>query len=264
MPAGEACRLIADGALVLDAREPELQATERFPGAVPAAWWWFTEADPPFQGCLLRDDAALGARLRGLGVDDGVPVVSVADARGGWGEDGRMAWTLRALGHGRAVAVDGGLAALRAEGLAEVPPATASAGFTVRRRAELVATRAWLKANLERPGLVVLNVRTAEEFAGGATPHGEARGGHLPGARHLLFKDLLRADGTLRPRDRVEASLGLGDGADEVIAYCTGGTRSAWVTAVLHDLGLRARNFAGSMWEWSAGDPARYPLVTSR
>jgi thiosulfate/3-mercaptopyruvate sulfurtransferase len=33
------------------------------------------------------------------------------------------------------------------------------------------------------------------------------------------------------------------------------------VTTVLNDLGLRARNFAGSMWDWSAGDPGEYPLV---
>ena len=47
----------------------------------------------------------------------------------------------------------------------------------------------------------------------------------------------------------------------KVVAYCTGGVRSGWVTAVLNDLGIPARIYAGSMWEWAAGDPAERPLV---
>jgi thiosulfate/3-mercaptopyruvate sulfurtransferase len=46
-----------------------------------------------------------------------------------------------------------------------------------------------------------------------------------------------------------------------VITYCTGGVRSAWVAAVLVDLGYEdVRNFAGSTWQWSAGPASKYPL----
>ena len=47
----------------------------------------------------------------------------------------------------------------------------------------------------------------------------------------------------------------------EIIAYCTGGVRSAWVIVVLQHLGYsEARNYAGSMWEWSAMPEASHPL----
>jgi thiosulfate/3-mercaptopyruvate sulfurtransferase len=44
-----------------------------------------------------------------------------------------------------------------------------------------------------------------------------------------------------------------------VIAYCTGGARSALLSELLRAEGIDARNYDGSMWEWSA-DAAR-PLV---
>ncbi len=58
------------------------------------------------------------------------------------------------------------------------------------------------------------------------------------------------------------ATLGVSDGS-EVVSYCTGGIRSGFVTAVLNNAGLKARNYAGSMWEWSAQPAEEFPLVTS-
>jgi thiosulfate/3-mercaptopyruvate sulfurtransferase len=38
----------------------------------------------------------------------------------------------------------------------------------------------------------------------------------------------------------------------EVVCYCTGGVRSAWVYFVLKVVGYpRVRNYPGSWWEWS-------------
>jgi thiosulfate/3-mercaptopyruvate sulfurtransferase len=47
----------------------------------------------------------------------------------------------------------------------------------------------------------------------------------------------------------------------QVVAYCTGGVRSAWLVAVLAELGYQnVANYAGSMWEWSAQSADEYPL----
>ena len=56
-----------------------------------------------------------------------------------------------------------------------------------------------------RSGGVVLDVRTQEEWQG-ATPYFESRGGHIPGAVHLEWRELLDATGKLDPevaRERV-------------------------------------------------------------
>jgi thiosulfate/3-mercaptopyruvate sulfurtransferase len=269
LPAGEALAAIErEAALVLDAREPWLRAAEPAPpGAAPVDWAAFADPTPGAGGRLLDDDAELGRRLRALGVRAGRPVVALGDPLRGWGEDGRVAWTLRALGHGAAFAVDGGLPALlRAAGGPPAPaPADPPGDFVVSRRPDLVATREGLRAALAagRPGVAVLDGREPREFAG-ATPYGESRGGHVPGARHLWYRELMAPDGTVLPPERVRArlaALGVGEGA-EVVAYCTLGLRAGWLAAVLNGLGYRARNYAGSMAEWSAGDPALHPLAT--
>jgi len=100
----------------------------------------------------------------------------------------------------------------------------------------------------------------------GCVPYGEVRGGHIPGARHLYFKDLVDAEGRVLAGEALAARLGdLGvTKTTKVVAYCTGGIRSGYVTAVLRDAGIDARNYAGSMWEWAASPAAEYPLETSR
>jgi thiosulfate/3-mercaptopyruvate sulfurtransferase len=261
--AEEAGRLIAAGALVLDARGERLKRADPVSGAVPVLWQQFVAAEPPASGQLLADEAELTARLRAVGVRAGTPVVVLGDPLRGWGEDGRIVWMLRSLGHDRAVAVDGGLPALRAVGLP--PPATPHlpGDFVIARRPELAIGRDELKGLLGRADVVILDARSPAEYAG-AVRHGEPRGGHLPGAVSLHFRELIGEDGRILPPERLAARLAaLGVGPEtEVATYCTGGVRSAWLAMVLNDLGIGARNYPGSIWEWAASDPREFPLVT--
>ncbi len=260
----EAQALIEAGALVLDARAERLRWWAPVAGAVPVQWDWFTEPEAPGQGRLLADDGLLSQRLQELGVRAAVPVVVLGDPVRGWAEDGRVVWMLRALGHDGAVVVDGGLPALVAAGLPKIAAPVGPGDFTVARRAALEITAEELRARLGQSGLVVLDAREPREYAG-QSPYGESRGGHVPGAKSLPHRSLLAEDGMLLPPGVLRARLAeLGIGPDsEVVAYCTGGVRSGWVTTVLNDLGIHARNYAGSMWEWAAGDPAMYPLTTA-
>ena len=101
----------------------------------------------------------------------------------------------------------------------------------------------------------LLDVRTPLEFAG-ATPHGEARGGHVPGARSAWWLRLFDARGRLRPPSEVRGlfeAWGVRDDAPSV-AYCTGGVRSGFVVMVAHALGYPMANHDASMWGWSADD----------
>ncbi len=98
----------------------------------------------------------------------------------------------------------------------------------------------------------ILDVRTAAEWVG--TDLRAARGGHIPGARHRCFVDLLTDEGTFRPVDEM-LSLIRASGADpaEVRAtYCQGGVRAALVWFVLHELAGfdQVRSYAGSWEEW--------------
>ncbi|MEL6333489.1 MAG: rhodanese-like domain-containing protein, partial [Cyanobacteria bacterium J06626_26] len=191
------------------------------------------------------------------------PVVVFADPPGGWGEDGRIVWMLRTLGHSQVVMVDGGFDALVAAGVSgqqgkHVPT---PGDFVVDRNGTWEIQRDELKQQLTQDNLVVIDTREAREFAG-KTPYGEQRGGHVPGAIHLYFKEFLRQDGTLLPVSEIREKLsGAGITPEtQVVVYCTGGIRSGWLAAVLVTLGYQVKNYAGSMWEWSAAPATGYPL----
>ena len=259
---GCARRLIAAGALVLDARPDGMRAASPLPGACAADWRRFSRVEPALRGRLLDDDAELTARLRAIGVCAGVPIVVVADPPRGWGEDGRIVWMLRALGHADAALVDGGIAALCAEGQPAIAPRPMRGDFVVARDERHAMECEALRRRLGATDLAILDSRSAAEFAG-ATPHGESRGGHIPGARHLPYGALMGGDGRLLTPSQIRKQLADAGVHDEmeIVTYCTGGVRSAWLAAVLIRLGYRARNFAGSIWEWSAAPAATHPLV---
>jgi thiosulfate/3-mercaptopyruvate sulfurtransferase len=102
-----------------------------------------------------------------------------------------------------------------------------------------------LAQRLGEPDLVLLDVRTLEEYEGSGGYACDPRQGHIPGARHVPILELL----ALRPdevRDRVEVPEG-----GEVVAYCHSGGRSALAVSILRAAGLVARNYEGSWHDWS-------------
>jgi thiosulfate/3-mercaptopyruvate sulfurtransferase len=204
----------------------------------------------------LPDDLEKLARaLATLSVDDERPVLVCGSARKGWGEEGRVAWMLRYLGHGAVAILDGGCEAWREAGRAfteEVTPVTA-ATFTARPQDSLRALTREVLAALNDESIKLLDVRTREEF-NGATPYFSSRGGHIPTAANIPFRLFMSDQGLVRERQAVEAllaSAGLAKGR-RVIVYCTGGVRSGFVAEVLRDLGVEAANYDASFWEWSA------------
>lgn len=259
--ADQARRLIAAGAVVLDNRDPKLSAKDPLPNAVPLVWPQLTYPKVPEKGKLLDDDAALTKVLQGAGAAKDKPVIAIADPINGWGEDGRITWALRTLGHPGAVFVDGGYQALVKGGIPTITAPKTPGDFVVARTTAWEVKRDDVKANIGKPGVVILDTREPREYEG-KTPYGESRSGHVPGAKHIWYKDLIGTDGHLLPKDKLAERLkGLGvDKNTEVIAYCTGGIRSGFFTSTLTDAGYKIRNYAGSMWDWSSADPAQYPL----
>ena len=259
--ATEAKTLIDQGATLLDARGKQWFGLNQVPGSVPVEWQTFSPQNKTQKGNLLNNNAALNQKLQALGISKDRPVVVFANPAQGWGEEGRIVWMLRTLGHPQAVIVDGGYAALAKVTLA--PPSNPPPGdFVIHRDPAWQIQHETLKAGLGKPNQVIIDTRTPQEYAG-ATPYGEQRRGHIPGAINLHFRSLLTPQGILLPRAQILAKLQtLGITPDtEIVAYCTGGIRSGWLTVVLADLGFQVKNYAGSMWEWSAESAQEYPLT---
>jgi thiosulfate/3-mercaptopyruvate sulfurtransferase len=152
-------------------------------------------------------------------------------------------------GHPRVAVLVGGLAAWGDDvevGPVELQPVKTA----LEPRLDALPTRDELARRLDDPSLVLLDVRTPEEFSGRAGYPCDPRQGHIPGARRVGVEELYGAPGRPRPADEVRALVDLPEGA-EVVAYCHSGSRSARATLALRAAGLRARNYAGSWHEWS-------------
>jgi thiosulfate/3-mercaptopyruvate sulfurtransferase len=105
-----------------------------------------------------------------------------------------------------------------------------------------------LARRLGEPGLVVVDVRSAAEFAGLSGAPCDPRQGHIPGALHVDVNDLMSRDA-----DAVRELVGLPAGS-EIVTYCHSGSRSAIAAMVLRAAGFEARNYTGSWHEWSRDD----------
>lgn len=245
-------------AVVLDARPGDLRALTPIAHARALDWQEISERDDPLRGALLSDLDALSRRLQDLGVSADRDVVVLGDPRLDWGESGRIVWSLRALGHERVALVDGGapafIASMGEDTTLGEPPTPGD--FIAAPTDELDVDGSTLRDVLDGASadLVLLDTRETREYRG-ETPYGESRGGHVPGAVHVYFKELLDSDGFLLSAEATRALLaerGVSPD-DDIVAYCTGGVRSAFVVIALRHHGFgRVRNYSASMWEWSS------------
>ena len=115
-----------------------------------------------------------------------------------------------------------------------------------------VVDQAYVKTNLGKPGVVLVDVR-AEEIYNGKSPRQGIPGGHIPGAINFPLSNLTKADAA----DAL-AKAGITKDA-EVIVYCNTGNQSGtFAGKLVEQFGFdpaKVKNYRGSVTDW-AKDPA--------
>ena len=97
---------------------------------------------------------------------------------------------------------------------------------------------------------VVIDVRTAEEFAGLTRVSNAYGSGRIKGAVNVDRNLVVDSDGELLPQDEI-ALLYEFIGSRKAIVYCHGGIRSAIIRDILVDLGFETYHYDGSWIDWS-------------
>jgi thiosulfate/3-mercaptopyruvate sulfurtransferase len=172
-------------------------------------------------------------------------------------------WYLKLFAHEDVRLLDGGRQKWIDEGreLTIKLPAPAPAVYTAGPVDESIRVRRdEVLARLDDPGVVLVDVRSPQEFAGeliappGYEQEGASRAGHIPGARSIPWATAVRDDGTFRDLEELREIYAAGGVTPdkEVRAYCRIGERSAHTWFVLRELlGYDSvRNYDGSWTEW--------------
>jgi thiosulfate/3-mercaptopyruvate sulfurtransferase len=229
--------------VVGDVRGPNAHARGHIAGSRPLV----LGSPPPMSDADMLAALApeVGLRLRRHGVtgDERLVLYDRGDGVGAM----PAAQMAELAGHPRVAVLLGGVAAWPGEleiGRVELHPVKT----TYEPRFDAVPTRDELAGRLGDSALMILDVRSAEEFAGKRGYPCDPRQGRIPGARHVPVEELFAGPGQPLPPDQVRARVG---DPEEIVAYCHSGSRSALATLALRAAGFRARNYAGSWHEWS-------------
>ena len=251
-------RLGEPGLVIVDVRGKAAYAFGgHIPGAVHTTWHEYSDPSAAAKGLLNPDTAAIEAKIQALGINNDSEVVIYSNPFDNWGDEGRMFWMMEYLGHTNLKILDGGWVKWVKEqrryehGTVSPKPGT----FRASLNPDVAITKEELKAIVRRPHpeTMIADARSLEEYAGKEVS-GIPRPGHIPGAVSVPWNLFLNPDGTVKELDVIGKQLdekGLHPSHD-VVCYCTGGVRSAWLYVVLKLAGYsKLRNYAGSWWEWS-------------
>jgi thiosulfate/3-mercaptopyruvate sulfurtransferase len=183
---------------------------------------------------------ALGQR----GISDDSPIVIYDE----W--TGQLAaltfWVLRYVGHTNVRILHGGWALWRASGgaITRDVPQVAPVEYRPHTNQGARATAEWIMENASRPNVLLLDVRTPDEY----------RMGHIPNAVNLSYDmSLDLRTQTFKDADVLKAQLQAAGVTPEkeIVTYCAAGSRSAHMFTTLQLLGYpRVRNYDGSMTDW--------------
>lgn len=175
----------------------------------------------------------------------------------------RLWWLLKIYGHRDMCLLDGGINYWKEQGYEttaeKINPKTAVYHFSERPYNNIFASYEDVVKAQQDTNVIILDVRSLEEFKGNKINAGAGYGGNIDECCHLEFKSVLNEGGDYNQcfRDTNELKklfLSKGITRDKkIIVYCHSGTRSSHTTFVLSELlGYKnVSNYDGSWKEWS-------------
>jgi thiosulfate/3-mercaptopyruvate sulfurtransferase len=232
------------------------------PGAI--FWDWKDMLWDP----AIRDfptPADFAARCSAAGIGNDTHVVFYGDPAVQFGT--YAWWVFNYCGHANTSVLDGARMRWELEGRPMTQDVPTIAPVTYRPTqhpgtSHMRAMRDDVLDALDDPNTVILDHRSPEEYRGellsppGTPNHGAERLGHIPGAKHLHFEDLIGEDTSFKPADEIRAMLeACGATPDKsIISYCRLSHRATLAYFALTELldYDSVRSYDGSWTEWGS------------
>ena len=173
----------------------------------------------------------------------------------------RVVFTLDYAGLGsRVVLLDGGMPAWKRSGgkvTDAVSAKTVGKLSPLQLRTPLIVDANWVKSNIGKPGIVVIDARAAGFYDGVQTGSGMTaphRTGHIAGAKSVPFTEIADDQNVFRSQSELAAlfaKAGVKPG-DTVVTYCHIGQQGTGTLFAARLLGYPVKLYDGSFEDWSA------------
>lgn len=247
---------------VIDAVDPSLFSRAHITGAINIFYQNLTKIEERKKNGFPISEKNAEKIFGDAGIDSSTQVV-VYD--GGEGAFASGVWfVLDFFGHKNVRVLDGGFRKWISEGrpVAQSLPTIDKKKFAAKPRPEMLVTTEWLRENLGKKGLVILDSRSLKEYAGFDLRPGASRGGHIPGSIHLEWSevsDKMNSFKSVEEMERVFKQRGITKDVT-IVTYCHSGIgRSTELAFALKLLGYnKVYEYTGSWEAWSS-DP-RLPI----
>ncbi|MBP8029899.1 MAG: sulfurtransferase [Pseudomonadales bacterium] len=260
-PAELSAHLADPGLLLVDLCSAEKYRDGHIPGAVHLNTAELIAGTKPAPG-MLPTAEQLSALFARIGLTPEKQVVCYDDEGGPWA--GRLIWTLDVIGHKNYAFLNGGKTAWVADGLPletgeNIAPLSPLRLFTLDTR--YIADADDILAHLADKNCLVWDARGLDEYTGEKAV--SLRGGHIPGAIHCEWTELLDSHRALRLREDLAGYLqAKGITADkQIVMHCQTHRRSGLTYVAAKSLGYpHIRAYPGSWSEWGNAD--HFPVNT--
>ena len=171
---------------------------------------------------------------------------------------GRLYWIFKYMGASDVNILDGhlkGWGKVRGK-VTKNPTTLAPTTFKAALDAAILVDMAYVKTHKDDANVILLDVRSADEFAGTDTDKNISRYGHIPSAINLEYKAVFNEDGTIKSKDEITKAMNAaGVTTDkEIILYCASSVRAGIVYMALKDiLGYKnVKVYDGAYYEWQS------------
>lgn len=198
--------------VLIDTRPSWKYLLGHLPGSINLSdWQEFTIKSNGVPGQINWDKKFIVQKLQSLGIDHQKTIVLYGDLSDKWRTDGRFFWMFEFYGFKRVALLKGGFqnwenaGFSRERGFGETPKPSSLKVSDIKFNRDILADQSWIASRLGSQSIVLIDNREKHEFDG-ATPYGSSRGGHIPGALHIDWREFFKSDGTLKPRKTLDAS----------------------------------------------------------
>ncbi|WP_085522191.1 sulfurtransferase [Tuberibacillus sp. Marseille-P3662] len=225
------------------------------------SWDWSTELNDQVQRDILSDEQ-LASLLGRSGVTPDTTLVLYGDNNNWFAAFAY--WQLKMFGHKHVYLMDGGRVKWEKENRPytnDVPKVEPVEYPLPESDRSVRAFQPDVLQAIQSDNTALVDVRSPQEFSGeviappGMTETAQ-RGGHIPKAVNVPWKQATNEDGTFKSEEELQDLYGTKGVTDDkdVITYCRIGERAAHTWFVLHELlGYdNVRNYDGSWTEWGS------------